>query len=125
MIDETINLKNFIFSDVHIVNEWLRYVAEKTNWFYQLEDLNLWGKLYINCGDLSFTFTINRLANVIAIHTNSFFSEEVQTKIVRIEYKTTKDVIDFCLEIGKEMKEIELKRKKKEINRDFVSDDLI
>lgn len=119
MIDETINLKNFIFSDVPIVNEWLRYVAEKTNWFYQPEDLNLWGKLYINCGDISFSFTINRLANSIGICTNGYFNEE----IAEIRYKTTKDVIDLCIKIGKYMKEKELDRKKKELDRDFVLDD--
>lgn len=116
MISETINLKNFIFSDVPIVNEWLRYVAEKTNWLYQPEDLNYWGKLYINCSDISFSFTINRLAQSISIYTNCYFNEE----IAEIRYKTTKDVIDLCLKIGKEMKEIELKKKKEELNRDFI-----
>ena len=119
MIDETINLKNFIFSDVPIVNEWLRYVAEKTNWFYQPEDLILWGKLYINCGDLSFSFTINRLAHSIGIYTNCYFNEE----IAEIRYKSTKDVIGLCLKIGKKIKEMELVRKKKELNSDFVLDD--
>lgn len=121
MIDETLKLNDFIFSSGLVVNEWLRYVSEKTNWSYQNENINFWGKLYFKCGDISFYYTINRQGNIISTFATGFFDNSIITDYIK--YKTTKDVIDICLKIVKKIKEKELEKKKKELNRDFYLDD--
>ena len=121
MIDETINIQNFLFSSETNVNEWLSYVAEKTNWLYKNEDINYWGKLYFECGDVHYSFTINRLANSISSSVTGYLDEEIH--VCDLKYKTTKDIIDICLKIAKKIKENELERKKKELNRDFYLED--